>query len=294
MLRRKLIVMLVVALSLAVGVPVLAAAPAEGVVHEGASVPGIELGSSRAQVQAAYGEPSSCQSGSAGGDSASCAYPVDGGGRVWVHYRGADGGGPSNSPDDVAYHIRWEEGVSGWTTTAGVNTALARADPEAVVAAYPNAQVTYTSWGSILEVKDYELGIQVNWWYHFYSGTVSIGMAISAPSEPPPPPEPVTRVTSISMTANKIKGKRTVTAFVAVDDERWQDAAGATVVATWSLPDGTELGLEAVTSSSGQARFEVRNAKPGTHSLTVKDVLLPEHRFDRDSSSVLSRSLDVK
>jgi hypothetical protein len=33
-------------------------------------------------------------------------------------------------PDDVAYHIQWEEQVSGWTTTAGVNTALALADPD--------------------------------------------------------------------------------------------------------------------------------------------------------------------
>ena len=39
--------------------PALAAAPAEGLVVEGQSVPGFDLGDSRAQVEAAYGEPAS-------------------------------------------------------------------------------------------------------------------------------------------------------------------------------------------------------------------------------------------
>jgi hypothetical protein len=75
-------------------------------------VPGIALGFSRAQVGDAYGEPNSCQSGSVGGDYVVCAYRVDGRGNVWVHYRGADGGKPSKSPDDVAYPFHWEEQVS--------------------------------------------------------------------------------------------------------------------------------------------------------------------------------------
>jgi hypothetical protein len=293
MLRKSMFVLLVVASSLAVAAPVLAAAPAEGVVVEGASVPGIALGFSRAQVQAAYGQPSSCQSGSVGGDYAFCAYPVDGGGKVWVRYRGADGGGPSNSPDDVAYHIQWEAQVSGWTTTAGVNTALALADPDAVIVAYPNALVTYNRWGSILQVKDYELGIQVDWWYDFYTGMTSVGMAISAPSEPPPPREVLTRVARIELSASKTKGERQVRALLHIEDDRTLAAPGATVFATWRLPDGTTLQVEDVSSGSGYAYFEILRASKGTYTLIVDDVVLADHRFDR-ASSVLSESIKVK
>jgi len=177
MTHKRVFVLLVVALCLVLAVPVLADATAEGLVVEAVSVPGVMLSYSRAQVAEAYGPPASCQSGSVSGDYALCSYAVE-------------GGGPSNSPDDVVYNIRWYEQVSGWTTTAGINTALAKADPDAVIAAYPNAVVTYTSWGSISQVRDYVLGIQVNWDFSFYTESVSVSMAISYPSDPPPPPEP--------------------------------------------------------------------------------------------------------
>jgi hypothetical protein len=74
---------------------------------------------------------------------------------------------------------------------------IALADPDAVIAAYPNALVNYDRWGHILQVKDYELGIQVDWCHDFYSPLKSVGMAIFYPSQPPPPPEPITRVTDI-------------------------------------------------------------------------------------------------
>lgn len=292
MLRKRLFMLLVVALSLAVAVQVLAVAPGEGVVVEGVSVPGIELGFSRAQVQVAYGEPASCQSGSSIGDYALCSYLVEDGGRVWVHYRGADGGGPSNSPDDVANRIQWGQLVAGWTTTAGVNTSLALADPDAVIAAYPNARVTYTTWGSILQVRDYELGIQVDWRYNLYSGTVSIGMAISAPSEPPPPREPLTRVASIDLSVVK-RGGRELRALMRIEDDRTLAASGATVFATWQYPDGTTVKVEAVASGSGYAYFEVLHPKKGTYTLTVDNVVLDEHRFDKENS-VLSESIHVK
>jgi hypothetical protein len=256
-------------------------------------VPGIALGFSRAQVEAAYGPPASCQSGSVGGDYASCSYPVEGGGKVTALYRGPNGGGPSNSPYDVVHHIRWEERVSGWTTTAGVNTALAKSDPHAVVAAYPNAHVTYTSWGHPFQVKDYELGITVNWHFDFYSGRVRVSMAISYPSDPPPPPEPVTRVTNINLYANKLKGKRTIWASVWVDDEYWNNAEGATVIVDWTYPDGSTQRLQAVTDDSGLARFEFRNVKAGSYTLDVFDVVYGEHRFDRELST-LSSSIEVR
>ena len=109
----------------------------------------------------------------------------------------------------------------------------------------------------------------------------------------PPPPEPVTRVTSISMWANKLKGKRTVWAYVWVDDEYWDDAAGATVFVDWTFPNGKTQRLEADTSSSGVARWEMPNGKTGTHTLEVVDVVFGEHRFDRENST-LTYSIKVK
>jgi len=132
------------------------------------------------------------------------------------------------SPQQIAAEdIVIENGQPVWFAEAGGPATLAKSDPHAVVAAYPNAHVTYTSWGHPFQVKDYALGITINWQFDFYTGRVWISMAISYPSDPPPPPEPVTRVTNISLWANKVKGKRTITGYVWVDDEYWQDAAGA-------------------------------------------------------------------
>ncbi len=304
MFRRRMTVLVVVLLSLVVVLPVLAHAPADGIVYEGASVPGVALGDTRAQVQTAYGDPYSCTKGYEVDDDATCSYPVEGFdhlGRVWIHFRGPDGGLPSASPDDLVSSITWSDSVSGWTTEAGeVNTEWARSvrqDPEAVLAVYPNAVITYGLFGAMTQARDYDLGITIEWVYHFYSGFLGVRMTISAPSEPPPPPptpDPVARVTNISLYANKIKGKRTVWANVWVDDEYWDDAVGATVIVDWTHPNGSTERLEAVTSEdSGIASFEMRNVKSGTHSLVVVDVVYLEHPFDRELSTLTS-SIKVK
>lgn len=96
MFRRKTFVLLVVLLGLALAVPALATAPAEGIIVEGESVPGIALGFSRAQVEAAYGDPADyCH-----GPSASFGkFLTDDGESIFLHYRGADGGEVADSPD---------------------------------------------------------------------------------------------------------------------------------------------------------------------------------------------------
>jgi len=296
-------ILVVVLFSLTAVIPALAAAPAEGVVVEGVSVPGVALGDTRAQVQTAYGDPYSCTKGSEVDDDAICTYPVEGLdhlGRIRIHYRGPDGGLPSASPDDVVYSISWNDSVPGWITKeGGVNTEWARSvyqDPEAVLAVYPNAVISYGLFDAMTQARDYELGITIEWRYSIYSGTFGVIMTISPPSEtppPPPPPEPVTRVTNISLYANKVKGKRTVWAEVWVDDEYWDDVIGATVVIDWIYPDGSKQRLQVDTSSSGRASFEIRNVKTGTHTLEVVDVIYPEHRFDRELSK-LTTSIEVK
>ena len=293
MIRKGIFLALVVVLSLAITTVVLADAPAEGVVVEGQSVPGIELGTTRAEVVAAYGAPKSCQSSGVAGNFAFCSFDVEGGGQVWVLYQGADGGYTSNSPDDVVRHISWTEPVSGWVTTAGVSTALARNNPDAVIAAYPNAIVKYNQWGNILQVKDYQLGIEINWSYDFYSPLTTVGMKITTPSDPPTPREPLTVVNDIDLMVSKIKGQRKVIALVQVRDDRQLGAGEATVFAEWRLPDGSTLAVEDLTSSGGFAYFEISNATKKTYTLTVQDVQLADHRFD-SANSVLSASIRVK
>jgi len=301
-------ILVVMLFSLAAIIPVHAAAPATGTVIEGDSVPGhgddrVYLGDTRVQVQEVWGEPASCTTGYEVDDDATCDYPVEGLGhlgRIRVRFRGPDDGLPSASPDDVVSSVTWNTSVD-WTTEAGgVNIEWAnsaRQDPEAVLAIYPNAVISYNGlFGAMSRATDYELGIMIEWHYHFYSGFLGARMTISEPSDtpqPPPPPDPVTRVTNISMYANKIKGKRTVWASVWVDDEYWDDAVGATVVVDWTYPNGSTQRLQAVTSDSGVASFEMHNVKSGTHSLEVVDVEYLEHPFDREYS-MLTSSIKVK
>lgn len=275
-------------------IPALADAPAAGTVYEGDSVPGVALGETRAQVDDAYGHPASCTYLS----GATCSYNADGGGQVNVNFRAPDGGPAQNSPDDVVTLIGWEPGVTGWVTTAGIDITIAREDPQAVIDAYPNADVTYWYDGTFVSrVIDWELGILVDRYWEFYCGCAVATMAIFNPQEPPPPPpppDPITRVTGISMYDNKIKGERTVWAYVWVDDEYWADVVGATVIVDWTDPKGNTERLHAITDEgAGVARFEMNKVKSGTHSIEVVDVVYPGHPFDRDYG-VLTSSINVK
>jgi len=285
-----------VLLSAIMAVPVLADAPGTGLVVEGVSVPGAELGYSRAQVEAAFGSPKFCQSVEVGGDMASCSFDVEGGGQVEVRYRGADGGNASNSPDDVAYNYRWSQAASGWVTTAGVNTTLAIQDPDEAIAAYPNATVIYNpTFGNIESIEDRELGILIDYHFEYLSGTLFVSMAISYPagSPPPPPPPPpppeehFLRVTAIDLTA----GKRNVSADVQVLDELDQPVSSATVQATWIQPNGKQQSVSGQTDGSGRVDFRLNNARRrGTYTLTIQDVSLDGFDFDA-GNSVLSASL---
>ena len=298
MFRKIIFVMSVVVLSLMMTLSALAAAPAQGIVVEGQSVPGVALGDSRAQVEASYGQPDSCQNmsyydGRQGLDGI-CRFDVEGGGRITVYFFDADGGPAQGSADDVVSIIRWPQPVSGWVTTAGVNTTLALADPDAVIAAYPNAVVTYNSvFGNIESIEDKALGILVDYSFEYLSGTLSVNMVIRFPSEPAPVPQKETRVTDIDLAVKKVKGDRQVRALVRVEDERGRSASGATVFATWVFPDGSTQALDDLTSGTGYAYFEILDAPRGTLTLRVDNVVLDGYQFDR-SGSVLSASTTVK
>lgn len=161
----------------------------------------------------------------------------------------------ANSPDDVVYNIRWYDQLHGWTTTACVNTTLAKTSPEAVVAAYPNALVTNTIFGSIYSVVDALQGIGIVWCPDFYNGTVHVCTAVFAPRSPAPQPEKQTHVESIDLTTAKRKGQLENRALVQVRNQLVLVASGATVTATWTYPDSTSQAVQVETSSSGYVQF---------------------------------------
>lgn len=299
MLKKKISALVVGAFSLLNTLSALAAAPEVGTVVEGQSVPGVvALGFTRAEVEAAYGPPESCTdqtvyNSDLRGFDAICDFTVIGGGQTTIYYRDVDGNLAKGSPDDIVYFVRWSEPVSGWTTTGGVNTTLAKEDPEAAAAAYPNAEVTRNQWGALIRIKDYSLGIEILRSPNFYSGTVSVTMAIFVPGSAPPAPEKLTRVADIELTSKKAKGQRQIRALVKVENEGTFAAAGATVLATWEFPDGSTQPVADITSGSGFAYFEILRAARGTYTLRIDEVELVEHRFDRDNS-VLDANITVK
>lgn len=298
--------------------PALAAPPISGMVYEGASAPGLALGSSRAEVEGAYGAPSYCQSITAG-DFAYCTYNLSGQGQVNVRYRGADGGNANGTASDVAYNLTWY-GMPDWVTTAGVATSLALSDPQAVAVAYPQADLVYNQFGSLYQLRDAALGIQVNWFYNPYTGTVNVQMGIFLTAgSPTPPPTPTATATATptpeptdppqpTQTATPpeppvpantlivadidlfVTNSGRVYARVEVRDQDGGRVQGAAVSASWTLPGG-ELQPEAgSTRRSGLVQFRADNAGPGQYTLTIENIQKDGYSFAA-GASVLSASI---
>jgi hypothetical protein len=278
--------LLVVILSLAVTVPVLAAAPGEGIVHEGESVPGIALGDTRAQVEAAYGTPRGCNSNNDPPTMESCSFDVVGGGWVGVHYRGANGGDATGSSDDVVENIRWGGEEVGWVTEAGITTELAKYDKQAALDAYPNAILTYDSVHRLVRLTEPDLGISISWNHAYIFYTVS--MSIFEPFIPPPPPDLI-RVADIQISYDR----RSVTANVLVVDEQDQPVEGAVVGGYWVYPinknNNTTLFINGITTGDGYATFRIDKARPGDYRITITHVTKEGYEFDNDGSILVGR-----
>lgn len=296
-MKRKLWVSLAVVLAaLVVAVPVLAAVPSEGTVFEGVGVPGVELGFTRAEVEALNGQPYRCQNFSLPDDMALCVFEASNGGSVIVRYRGADGGFANNSPDDVVTEIRWSETLSGWTTTAGINTSLAKTDPDAVLAAYPDAEVTGTP-GVDGVLVDWLLGIEVKWTYDGYLGVTHVSMRIFEPLASLPAAEE-THVQDIELVGYQDRGRRRIFGWVLILDEHQQAATYASVEAEWLLPDGsTQPAFEDFVGLDGTAFFELigkpGKSSRGIYTLRILNVHLDGHAFDA-ADSVLEAEIYLK
>jgi hypothetical protein len=289
---RTVTALFVGAFSLLSALPALAAVPEFGTVIEGESVPGVALGSTREQIEAAYGEPTRCQSGQNPGDAASCTWIVEdyigqGGqiqSQVSAGFRGPDGGSTNNRPNDVVVRISWI-GIDGWFTTRGVNALLALNDRDAVFELYPDATIFHQSMFDT-HMTAYRDGFSVSWHTEYLNGFTSIRMSIFEPRDPPPPREPSVNVSEINMDLYK----RQVLGQVRVlNDLNWS-MRGAEVFATWTLHDGSTRSVKGTTYSFGWAHFEVDKARKGTYTLTIDDVVVEDHPFDAENS-VLSATI---
>jgi hypothetical protein len=297
-MRQKVLVMGVILLAVLVTViPALADAPSEGAVVEGHSVPGgVTLGDTRGQVEEKWGEPYICKDqvhfdGRRGIDGI-CEYEADGLNRVMVRYHAADGTWQSlGTPDDVLYNVRWPQSTSGWVTTAGVNTTLALNDPEAVVAAYPDAEVK--KHGDFIYFIS-SPGIAIYRHRDPYFGFISVSMAIGKGIPNPEEWIGYSTVADIDLSHAKIKRNREVTGLVLVYDFQDQPAADATVTAKWFLPDGSSQIDQAVTSSDGIATFQLSGRLDrGTYYLIIDDVELTDHIWNY-TGGVTSAKIKVK
>jgi hypothetical protein len=295
MKERIIAALFVGAFSLLSTLSALAAVPEFGTVIEGHSVPGVVLGSTREQVEAAYGDPTRCQSVGTPGDAASCTWILEDyvgqGGEVQsqvnMRYRSLDGGSASNDPNDVVTTIRWY-GLDGWVTTTGINTPYAMNNQDAVIALYPNGIVFHQSLFDT-HLTAYEEGFSVSWHTAYLSGFTSVRMSIFEPRDPPPPREPSVNVSEINMDLYK---RQVIGEVRVLNDLNWR-VREAEVYATWTLRDGTTRAVQGTTDSFGLVVFVVDKARKGTYTLTIDDVVLEDHPFDIENS-VLSATIVKK
>jgi len=270
----------------------LAAVPEFGTVVEGHDVPGVALGSTREQVEAAFGEPTRCQSVQATGDAASCTWVLEdyiglGGeiqSQVTLAYRGPDGGSANNRYNDVVSRISWS-GLDGWFTTTGVNALFAVDHQAAVIELYPNAIIFRQSMFDT-HLTAYEEGFSVSWHTEYLTGYTTVRMSIFEPRDPPPPREPSVNVSEINLDLYK---RQVIGKVRILNDLNWR-VRGAEVYATWTLPDGTTRAVEGTTDSFGLVYLVVHKARKGAYTLTIDDVVVEDHPFDIENS-VLSASI---
>ena len=281
---KRMTILAVLLVSLVLAIPVMADAPADGIVYEGVSVPGIALGDTRAVVDASVGPASYCRSNNDPPTMDSCRFDVEGGGWVNVRYLGADGGPATGSLDDVVVNIRWSEDVAGWVTSAGISIPMIKFDRQLAVDTYPDAVLFYNDFGALIRLTDYDQGITITWdaVYIFFSASMSIFEPFTY--VPPPPPDYI-RVPEIDMQSTR----RTVTATVSVVDEANQPVEGASVSGFWVYPvnknNNTTLFFGGTTGADGKVTFTIGDkARPGTYRINIENVSKEGYVFDRNNS----------
>lgn len=97
------------------------------------------------------------------------------------------------------------------------------------------------------------------------------------------------KVTSITLSGTVSGTKANITGYVYVKDGSSKAVSSANVAIRWTLPNGSTKMMNAITNSSGQAKFTVSSTR-GTYTLTVTNVTKSGYVFDV-AGSILSKSI---
>jgi hypothetical protein len=87
------------------------------------------------------------------------------------------------------------------------------------------------------------------------------------------------RVAGISLTAGSNRRSVSMSGVVTVLDENLAPVSGATVDATWTLPDGSVVGVSASTNGLGEVKFS-ESGDGGLYWLEVTDIAMAGYTFD--------------
>ena len=117
-----------------------------------------------------------------------------------------------------------------------------------------------------------------------YVVTALVGSNVSylnAINTDPSIPSASTRLRAVDITLDaRSKGRSvSMSGIVTVLDENLAPVSGATVEATWTLPDGSTVDVSASTNGAGEAKFS-ESGDGGLYWLEVRDVSLTGYTFD--------------
>jgi hypothetical protein len=115
--------------------------------------------------------------------------------------------------------------------------------------------------------------------------------SLNAALSPPLTPKKL-RSTSISLSSRALKNTLvTISGVVSAKDQAGLPVSGATVSATWTLPNGATQNQTVSTDVTGKASFSIRSVR-GTYVLRLNNLTKPGYIFD-PANSVLSQSITI-
>ena len=97
------------------------------------------------------------------------------------------------------------------------------------------------------------------------------------------------KVTNITLSGTVSGTKANITGYVYVKDGSGKVVSNANVAIRWTLPNSSTKTMNAITNSSGQAKFTVSSTR-GTYTLTVTNVTKSGYVFDA-AGRILSKSI---
>jgi hypothetical protein len=95
------------------------------------------------------------------------------------------------------------------------------------------------------------------------------------------------RAVDIALSAQSKRRSVSMNGVVTVLDENLAPVSGATVQATWTLPDGSTVQVSTSTNGAGEAKFS-ESGDGGLYWLEVNDIVMPGYTFDSVHSILIA------